>query len=240
MAKSLAEMRQSPAVGLPERTKLLCLAQALVSKAQSLADERESLRVDHARDQDDKGPPKRSGEGSEPPRVKEIDAELEALWAEMREHTGELLLRGTSSGDWRRWAQAHPARQENKGTADKPNWVTDATDAEVAYGFCNADDLLADLDRYAVAWNGDPLGEGDWEFIANRAAPGDLKEVARIVVQMHETEGVKAPKASPRPSSGSQPNANGSSSPAASASASDDSSAGSLPSDTSTSTPKAS
>lgn len=226
MSKSLAELRASAHTSLPERAYALCLAQGLVAEAQSLQLERDYLAVPAGDDGEQQGSPKRNGEGPNP-RLAEIDARLEELWAEMREHTGELRLRAIPAGEWRRWVDTHPAREDNK------------VDESAAYGFCDADALLADLAKYVQSWNGDPLAEGDWEFIANRAAAGDLKELCRVVVQMHEVQGAQAPKGSRTPSSATSPNGTASSSPEPSGSAPSDSSAGSLTSDTSTSTPTA-
>lgn len=180
MSKSIADLRTSPRVGLPERVYSMCLASSLVAEVQVLLDELEAARaVTAAQTERDESvaKPKRLAQGS----TTEIRKRLAAVRDEMVEHTGALTLRGVTNGAWREWADAHPARDEN------------ARDEEVAYGFCNADDLLADLGRYAYAWNGEPLGAGDWEFIAENAAPGDLKALTELVVQMHESV-VNVPK----------------------------------------------
>lgn len=206
--KSLAELRASEAVGLPERTKSLCLSQKLIGRVQALTEEREALRIDAAAaNPEDPARPQRLGEGPDHDRIAAIEVELESVWSEMREHTGELLLRGVTSGEWRRWAQAHPARRAQEGSSDSPQWITNPLDEQYGYGYVNVDDLLGTLGQYAAAWNGEPLAEGDWDFIANRAAPGDLKSIVTEIVKMHEGEGVRAPKASPKPSSGSQQSA---------------------------------
>lgn len=217
MPKSLAEMRQSPIVGLPERTVEICLAQPLMAKVQRLTEEIESLRLlDAIAPSDEEGhsdeKPRRLGAGVNP-RIAEAEAEREATWEEMREHTGLLRLRGVTSGDWRRWAISNPARDaETHGGK---------VDIAVAKGWCNADAVASDLGRYAVAWNDEPLAEGDWEFIANRAAPGDLKKAVAEVVEMHEGEGMRAPKASPTRSSSNPSSGTDLSSPADSESLSD-------------------
>lgn len=182
MPKSLAELRASNHAALPERTMELCLSQALVSEVEALDIEKRSLSIETARKDGEDGPPGRKSGPPADPRVAEIDARLEELYDEMREHTGQLVLRATTGGEWRRWVDAHPAR------------VDDKFDEGVAFGYCNASDLLATLGDYAVSWNGTDLGEGDWEFIENRAAPGDLKLACQTVVQMHEAGGLKAPK----------------------------------------------
>lgn len=173
MSKSLAELRQSPRVGLPERTYSLCLASTLVGEVQTLWAQLEDIESKEAAaaNGDAAARPKRMGEGSDAAKVR---ARLSELRAEMLEHTGTLTLRGITEGEWRLWVDEHPARDDNE------------RDAKVAYGICDADALLDDLGRYAKAWNGEDMGPGDWDFIKANAAAGDLKEIARTIVAMHE------------------------------------------------------
>lgn len=172
--KTLAELRQSPRVGLPERTYSLCLASKLIGEIRTLAielDEAETIAAAQREGDATKAAPRRAGESSD---VLEKRAKMAALREEMIEHTGTLTLLGVDDGKWREWVDAHPAREGNK------------RDRQIALGYCNADDLLDDLGRYAKAWNGDDLAAGDWDWIKSQAAPGDLKELGRIVVSMHE------------------------------------------------------
>jgi hypothetical protein len=118
-----------------------------------------------------KAAPRRSGESSP---VANLRKKLGALREEMAEHTGTLTLIGIEDGKWREWVDAHPARADN------------SRDRNVAFGYCNADDLIETLGTYANAWNGEPLAAGDWDWIKSQAAPGDLKELAQLVVSMHE------------------------------------------------------
>lgn len=153
MSKSIAELRQSPHVGLPERTYPLCLASTLVGEVQALLGQLEDARAaDRAQTEGDESAakPKRMGAGSGTAKIRKRLAELSE---EMREHTGTLTLRGTDEGAWRLWVEAHPAREGND------------RDARIAYGACNADDLIDDLGKYAAAWNDDPIAAGDWDFI---------------------------------------------------------------------------
>lgn len=210
MSKSIAELRASNRVGLPERTYDLCLAQSLVAEAQSLENEKNEIILT-AEAEVENGQPKRQGQGPNP-RLVEIDDRLADLFGEMVEHTGELRLRGTDAGTWRRWVDAHPAREVGRDEKGRP--IVNPIDEAVAYGFCDASALLSDLGSYVVSWNGDPLGEGDWDFLANRAAPGDLNELCKIVVQLHETTGFKAPLPRRR-SSETTPDDSASTSPAA-------------------------
>lgn len=171
--KSLAELRQSPRVGLPERTYTLCLASSLLGEVQALVEELAEVEQAEGVDEDGerKGPPKRMAETSRGPVIR---ARLGELREEMAEDSGELTLRAIDEGAWRRWVDEHPAREEH------------VRDESVAYGVCNADALLDDLATYAKAWNGEPLADGDWLWIKSQAAPGDLKAIARLVVMMHE------------------------------------------------------
>lgn len=198
-SKSLAELRSSTRTALPERSYSLCLSQSIVAEVQALEEERTELRASMP-GQDDTGP-RRQGQGL-PPRLAEIDARMAELYEEMREHTGELRLRGVTAGQWARWRDANPARIEGNHPDGRP--IINAIDSEVGYGYVNATALLASLGDYAVAYNGDQLASGDWDFIAERAAAGDLKELCKLVVQLHEGAGLRAPKLQP-PSSATTP-----------------------------------
>jgi hypothetical protein len=180
MSKTLAELRQSKRVGLPERTYQLCLAPKLVGEVQELISQLEDAEIaaEAQRSGDKASKPKRVADKSP---VADLRAQLAALRDEMAEHTGTLTLRGTTEGAWREWTDEHPPRDEH------------ARDKAIAYGVCNADDLLDALDSYAVAWNGENLSPGDWEWIVSTAAPGDLKSLVQLVIAMHETT-VDVPK----------------------------------------------
>lgn len=206
MALSIAQMRESGSVGLPERTIRLCLAQKLVAEVSVLTREKAELLEERAsllgtNETEGRKRPTRTANPNDEKiadidqRTPVIDARLAELHDEMDEHTGALTIRAVAAGEWRRWADDNPAR--TKGVDDEGRPLADPVDANAAYGYCNASALLASLDVYAVAWNDAPLGPGDWEWITQTAAPGDLTEVCRQVVQLHEGLGV-APKASPK------------------------------------------
>ena len=97
----------------------------------------------------------------------------------MAEHEGELRLRALTDGEWRRWVNEHPPREEGKPGHQR--------DQEVTAGYCNADDLIDALGLWAHAWNGEPLAEGDWDIIAANLGSPDFKAAAQTVVGMHET-----------------------------------------------------
>jgi hypothetical protein len=190
MSKSLAELRASQHTALPERTIQLCLSQALVAEVQSLQEEYDQiLQTERVQDGEPKKPKRQADKRN--PRLVEIEARFDELAEEMREHTGELRIRAITGGAWRRWVDAHPAREAGRHDNGQP--IYHPLDESIAYGIANAVDLYHGLSEFAISWNGADLAEGDWEFIANRAAPGDLNELCRQVVQMHEAVGAKAP-----------------------------------------------
>lgn len=200
MSKTIAELRASSRAALPEWPYEVCLSQQLVAEVQGLQEEKSRLEVEAKRVEPEKGTAtkRKMAEGANP-RIEEIDARLEALYDEMREHTGTLVVRAHTSGSWRRWCDEHPPREDGRDERGRP--IVLEFDESVAYGFCNASDLMARLGEFAVSWNGVELQAGDWEWITERAAPGDLKEIARQVVLMHEGPGAKAAPKLPKPSS---------------------------------------
>lgn len=175
MSKSLAELRTSPRTGLPERSYQLCVAAALVAEVESLMSHLEDIRTTELAQADgdeSRTKPKRMGDSPESAKIR---ARLTEMQAELSEHTGTLTLRGVTEGEWRLWCDEHPARDEVQ------------RDEDIAYGFCNADDLIDSLEKYAHAWNDEPLKAGDWAWLVSTCAPGDIRGIASVVVQMHET-----------------------------------------------------
>lgn len=208
---SIAEMRakNSPNVGRPESTVEMCLAQKVIAEVRSLSEERDQLVAERLRIRRDAGlaepdadqptsAPRRAGQPA-PPRLAEIEARLAEIEArlsiladEMREHTGVLTLRAIESGEWRRWVSAgNTPREIGRNEQGDPIWHI--VDEDLAYGFCNADNLFARLGDFAAAWNGEPLADGEWDWLASRASGGDLNEAVRTVVQMQEVVRAKAP-----------------------------------------------
>lgn len=187
MSKSLADLRAEKATqSLPTRVMPICLNQELIADVQRLEAEKRDLLIDAARkpaDDDQDAPPQRlAGPAATPPRVSEIDTELEALYDRMREYEGELLLRAIPGGEWQRWKDAHPARENNP------------TDADIGFGLCNAVDLLDTLDKFAAEWNGEPFGPGEWtDWFVQKVAPADLRDICANVVSLHEQR-VSVPK----------------------------------------------
>lgn len=191
MALTLADLRarKSGSGSRPTRVRRVTLDIGLLADIQRLEEEKRDLQVEARRhtSEEDREPGQRRrkmGEGASP-RLAEIETELGTLYDRLRQSEGELLLRGLTGGEWQTWKDDHPPRAEN------------VTDAEVAYGLCNATDLLNDLGRFVVAWEGETLDEGDWDgWLRDQVAPGDLRDLVNDVVAMHELSGVRAPKSS--------------------------------------------
>lgn len=189
MPKSLDDLENDPNLSLPEFTYKMCVNGKLIAKLQKLQAELGDLAMDAVRDRpvsDDgetKGPPPRLGQRTgDTPRMQEIKGEIGALWDEMAEYTGELRLRLMPPGAWQQWLDDHPARDKNE------------RDLEVAGGLCNADDLIASIPEFAIAWNDEPMKSGRFDSILRpKAVFADMKAIARQLVQMHEN-GVDLPK----------------------------------------------
>lgn len=183
---TLAELRARKSKALPTHAQTITLDQELIADVQRLEAERADLQVDVRRvgqDGERTGPPPKAGEGSAiPARIEEINAELETLYDRIRESEGELILRGISGGEWQQWKDDHPPRDGN------------VTDQRIGWGILNATDLLADLGRFVVSWDGEEITEADWPLLADQMPPGDLRDLVVAVVDMHERSGVRIPK----------------------------------------------
>jgi hypothetical protein len=190
MGLSIAEMRAGGGSRRGTDALELCLAQHLVARVKALQFERQSVAVQSARSEGE--PDSTTKLGGVPSRLGEIDTELEALYDEMREHTGVLTLEAEPTGEWIRWRDAHPARKDGEDQNGRP--ILSPIDQTVTWGWCDSSALLDRLGKYAVAWNGEPLKAGEWDWIVDNAVPGDLKEACQRVVALHENVGERAPK----------------------------------------------
>ncbi len=179
MTKSLADLRANPPQSRPERSMTICLAPHLVAEVEALTAELSSLpTLQRTSDESPDAPPRKMAEGPHP-RKAEIQDRLRALVEEMGDLEGELRLRATTDGEWRRWVNDHPPRVEGDPGHQR--------DTEVTGGYCNADDLIDDLGTYAYSWNGETLAPDDWSWLVNNMGGPDLKQAATAVVAMHES-----------------------------------------------------
>ena len=195
MSYALSRLQASGVSTRVERTIGVCLAQGVVKQVEVLSAELSDLefaafRAADADDKPDDAPVRKMAQGADP-RIDEIKAELERLSDVMRENTGRLTLANTiPQGDWRRWADDHPARSEGRDENGFP--LVDPYDIAVAAGYCHATALLDRLGDFVTEWEGEPLAPGQWEWLRENMHPGDLKAAARRVVEIYEGEGAKA------------------------------------------------
>lgn len=195
MSKSLSELRLSPDVGRPEKPYDICVAGKLAAELEEA--DRELFGIEEQL-QVAQGDRERSSRrlGEKPP---EADLQQQAQAAaersdeirrRMTEHTVTLHLVGKPSGEWRRWAAAHPARDEEQDEGGAKR------DQRYAGGWCDIDALIADLGGYTEGeerrpgwierYGEEPASDEWWQFVAANAAPGDLTMLASTVVGMHE------------------------------------------------------
>lgn len=179
MPKSLSDLRSAPTVGRPERSVVACLRPDLVAEVQRATD---AVADAHEAAAQKPQKPRKMGEKASPkaPEVIAAEERLEALLAELAEHEGTLVVRGVlTDGEWRRWADAHPARAEGEPGHDR--------DLRVTGGIVNADALLDDMAQFVYSWNGEELTGDDWpEIFDPSLALGDKMQVAREIVSMYE------------------------------------------------------
>jgi len=178
MAKSIAELRQSPHVGRTEVTYPICVAGKLVARLQELDRlmlEAQAVHEINTPDGDripveDKRPRRA---GSKNPAV-QYAKEADKIRDQMLEDTTDVVLRAKELTEWRAWCEANPAREDN------------LRDLRVGQGVCDVDKLVETLDEYVVTIGGQPPQPGDWDFIRSNAAPADITGVAVAVVGLHE------------------------------------------------------
>lgn len=185
MSYTLAQLRDRNTKNLPEHVQRITLDQNLLADVERLEAEEAELREDMGRADSDGNatkPPRKASEKVRPPRLDEVEAELAEMCDRIRASEGELLLRGVTGGEWQRWKDEHPPREDS------------VTDTRVGYGLVNASDLLEDLGRYVISWNGEALQPDDWTWFRDQIAAGDLRDIVSSVVLMHERSGVRAPK----------------------------------------------
>lgn len=189
MPKSLADLRAgTPA--RPERSLTVTVGEGVryVAKIMALQDELEEAVTRMTGD----GSPRKMGEGVPP----ELDALREQIAEQARlmgDYEGTILIRATrTDGEWRRWCNEHPPREDGKPGRDRDVELTGWSDGRRSVARCNADALMDDLATYVVEWEGERLEDGDFDRLG--IAGPDRKQIARMVVDMYENEALDVPK----------------------------------------------
>lgn len=127
--------------------------------------------------------PRRSAEGPDPEKLErreKLRADLAAATELVQASVGKLRVAAIPGGEWARWKDVHPPRENIPA------------DAIFGFGVIDTTALLGDLDKWAVAWNGEPLAPGDWEMFEPLSA--ELCRTVRTVVLLQEKGLSDAPK----------------------------------------------
>lgn len=176
---SLEDLEKSPPKSRLERSFSVVLDATLVRKVADLAAQSRNVA------------------GSKKPADRQayrrMITELEGLQPQVEAASGTLVLRANlTQGEWTRFVDSHPARPEGqKGHERDQRW---------AYGVVNVDALIEHLDQYAHMWENDTLepterdkdgnvtrrGQFD-RLLRDNIPPGDLNEMAAVVVLFYET-----------------------------------------------------
>lgn len=191
---TLAELRaQTGPKPLPraEKTVTLIEGQHLLADAQRLSEERDDLLA-AGKNTDDEGnptgPPQKAGQGAKESRARikrleEIPGEMAAIVARLGDHQGEVGLTGLTGGDWQRFKDDNPPREDN------------VADVRLARGHCNSSAVFETLGRYVKTWDGEAVTEADWDgWLAERITYADRRDLITEVVMMHEQGLARAPK----------------------------------------------
>lgn len=201
---TLAELRaQSGPKPLPRTTKLVTLVegQHLLAEAEALAEEVKDLAREEARlktqanrtdtEGERSGPPRKAGEGAATGRrLEEIERRQDAITARLDEisddlgdHQGELGLEGMTGGNWQRFKDDNPAREDNRN------------DLIFASGLCDSTALFNALGKFVKTWDGEPVTASDWdEWLGERIAYADRRDLIGAIVKMHEQGAARSPK----------------------------------------------
>ena len=209
---TLAELKSQKSATVPksEVTVTLIEGQHVLAEGQRLQERRADLRVSRqrlqeqvdrdaeARDEEAEQRTRKGGQKAPPPdprlaQIEALDAEIADLDEQVRvladerlpEFQGVVALTGVTGGEWQRWKDEHPAREDNR------------TDVEVTAGRCNATDLFKALGEYVSAWDGEPVSKDDWDgWLGEKITYADRRDLVTAVVSMHEVQVVRLPKSS--------------------------------------------
>lgn len=189
---TLAELRALKGNAAPRprstHTVTLVTGQHLLDEQKRLQDELLDVMAKAARptteDGEPAGPPLKGGQRSTPPRIAEIHAETAALYDRLGEHQGQVTLVGAlSDGEWIRWKDDHPPREDNQA------------DNTIGHGFVNTSDLYGALGMFVAEWDGEPVAPSDWdEWLGERITFADKRDLVTEVVALYETRLNRAPK----------------------------------------------
>lgn len=127
---------------------------------------------------------------SQDPRVVALRDEMRTLGEQLAEFQADVDLEGMSGGEWQRYKDEHPARDDSR------------SDLQYAHGLVNSTDLFNDLGRFVKTWEGETLLPDDWDsWLGEQICYADRRDLVTEIVDIHEARLARAPKSS----SGSSP-----------------------------------
>jgi hypothetical protein len=191
---TLAELRaQTGPKPLPKATRTVTLVegQHLLARSQELQekhiDRLMAIERDREASKDDgRQRTRKAGEklaATDDPQLAEIKAEMRAISDQLAEFQAEIGLEGMTGGEWQRYKDAHPPREDDK------------SDERLTSDLCNSSDLFGDLGRFVVSWEGEDLSETDWDgWLAERICYADRRDLVTAVVEIHEARLPRSPK----------------------------------------------
>lgn len=165
--KTLAELKASQYVGLPETSFDLCVAGKLNL-------ERERIQIALRAELDAEKSPRVGSKSA----TKKLNDEHEKLIEQMSEFLVTLKLRAKHPKVWRDWRAANPAREN------------DDLDEQVGY---DVDALTDSLRDFVISVNDEPVTDEWWDLITEAAAPGDWWRLTERVIGL-QTGSVEVPK----------------------------------------------
>jgi hypothetical protein len=184
-------MRASGKVQQPTTTRTICLSSDLDERYRA---QRAELEKALAELEKAKAKPGRAGGNPHVLKAREVVAErsaaLDATAEEMAAFEVDVVIRRQPAGDWNRWAELHPPReQEPDEQGRRALMIRDAMHG----GRCDFDALVADLGEWVVELNGQPATADEWDWLAETAPAASLDDLADDVLALHG-ERVSLPK----------------------------------------------
>lgn len=194
MSKSISEMRASGQVRRGTRDRTICLDVDLADEYRRKREDLYDVAAELEEATNGKQAPGRLG--SRPAhkalreRVETLGAELDAIADAMAEFEVVVTLERAETEDWNDWAAENPPREQPADELGRRALII--RDAQHG-GRVNFDALVRALGTWVIALNGDPVTDGEWEWVVSKASPGDIDDVAQDVLELH-TGRVSLPK----------------------------------------------
>lgn len=196
MPKSISEMRADGHVRRRTRDHTICLDVDLADEYRRL---REELYDATAALEEETSKPRPQGRlgtrysaeiKAKREQVTELGTQLDAIADQMAEYEVVVTLAQAETESWNDWAAENPPREQPADELGRRALMI--RDAQHG-GRCDFDALVKALPTWVIALNGNPVVDGEWEWVVSKASPGDIDDVAKDVLELH-TGRVSLPK----------------------------------------------